>query len=133
MQPNKLLFFVLTATMMVIFPIISFAQNNGEDDGEGIDLNYEQNDPNIGVRTGFSIPIEAFFRAETSVVAITFSLNLGDITIRLNNLTTGGTVSTVIDSSYGGCILPVTGGPGLYCLEFLLSDGTRYYGYFLIP
>lgn len=133
MQSKKLLFFLLTATIMTVFPLTTYAQNNGEDDGEGIDLNYEQNDPNVGIRSGIGIPIDAFFSAEKAIVTITFFVNLGNVIIRLNNLTTGSTVSTVVDSSCGSCILPITGGSGLYLLEFLLSDGTRYYGYFLIP
>ena len=76
--------------------------------------------------------MEVIYNAETGNLIVSFVQNVGNVTVVLTNMTIGAIASTVVDSSLGNSILPVTAGPGLYCLEFLLSDGTRYYGYFSI-
>jgi hypothetical protein len=131
---TKCFFFTATLIAMMIAHTLSslaFACPDGDDDEEVIDLTVDP--AGTPLMRSLNQGISAVINSTTNLLFIDFLSNLGEVTIRLTNLTTGGIASTLVDSSCGGCILPVTGGPGLYCLEFLLSDGTRYYGYFLIP
>lgn len=75
MQPNKLLFFVLTATMMVIFPIISFAQNNGEDDD--LHMNWGEDGGANGWFSGDSVAFSGY--VWTSWVQFNYSSDRKDI------------------------------------------------------
>lgn len=127
--------FLFSATLIAMVITLSFTSlayaYPGGDDDEVIDLTVDP--AGTPVMRTLNQSISAVFNSTSNLLIIDFLSNLGEVTIRLTNVTTGSIASTVVDSSFGGCILPVTGGPGLYCLEFLLSDGTRYYGYFLIP
>ena len=67
---------------------------------------------------------------ENACVGVSFMTDLGSVTISLTNLTTMINVNRIVNSSCGNCYIPITGGPGLYCIEFLTEDGARYYGYF---
>ena len=120
----------MTATMMALFPLSAFAQNNGDDEYEAIDLTFEQNNPDIGARTGNMLPIEAYFSSSLSAVFVNFLVCVGEVEIRLTNLTTGSMISTVVNSAIGSCFIPVTGGSGLYRLDFQDCDGAIVYGYF---
>lgn len=112
------------------FTSLAYACPDGDDE-EVIDLTVDP--AGTPVMRTLNQGISAVINSTTNLLFIDFLSNLGEVTIRLTNLTTGGIASTLVDSSCGSCILPVTSGSGLYCLEFLLSDGTRYYGNFLIP
>ena len=126
--------FVLLAflvTMIVSFPISLYADEDDGDDGDPIDLTFEQQN---GVPIGRSLvhPVEAYYNAETGKLLISFSQIEGIVTVVLTNMTTGSFSTAVINTSIGNYVFPVTGGSGLYCLEILISDGARYYGYFII-
>ena len=127
---KKLVYLFVTVVAMTAFPVLSMAQDNGDDEYEAIDLNYEQNNNNIGVRTGVVIPVEAYYMNGMSAVYVEFMMNVGEIEIRLTHLTTGSTTSTLVHSSIGSCILPVTGGPGMYRITFITESGEQYYGMF---
>lgn len=126
-----LLSLMMTFVFLVSFSFTANAQDIPDDD-DVIVIDVTHNTTETGPQRSI-IPIYAAFCPSLSLVEIEFLINIGDVTICLTNLTSGSMASTVVDSSYGSCILPVTGGDGLYYLEFLLSDGNRYFGYFLIP
>lgn len=127
--------FVLLAfvvAMIVSFPIGLYADEDDGEEGDPIDLTFEQqNGVPIGRSLG-SYPIEAYYNAETGNLTVSFTQIEGSVTVVLTNLTTGSISSAVINTSIGTYVFPVTGGSGLYRLEFLLSGGARYYGYFQI-
>lgn len=75
-------------------------------------------------------PITAFVYNNT--IYLTFSENLGCITINLEELSEGVLLTTVIDSSDGYAAIPFCGEPGSYRIIFYLSDGTEYIGSFCI-
>lgn len=129
---KKLLFLLMTATTMALFPLSAFAQNNGDDEYEAIDLTFEQNNPDIGARTGNLLPIEAYYSSGLSAVFVNFLNSVGEVEIRLTNLTTGGMVSTVVNSAIGSCWIPVTGGSGVYRISFNTEEGFCFYGLFSI-
>lgn len=126
-----LLSLMMPFALLISFTITAKAQDIPDDD-DVIVIDVTHNTTETGPQRSI-IPIYATFCPSLSLVEIEFLFNIGEVTVCLTNLTASSMTSTAVDSSFGGCILPVTGGPGLYCLEFLLSDGTRYYGYFLIP
>lgn len=129
---KTLVLFAFLAALLVSLPTSLYADGDDGEEGDPIDLTFEQQN---GVPIGRSLgclPMEAFYNAETGNLIVSFVQNVGNVTVVLTNMTTGAIASTVVDSSIGNCVLPVTGGSGLYRLDFLLSDGTRFYGYFHI-
>ena len=132
MKTKHFLFSATFIAMMIAlsFTSLAFACPDGDDE-EVIELTVDP--AGTPVMRTLNQGISAVFNSTSNLLIIDFLSNLGEVTIHLTNVTTGSIASIVADTSFGGCILPVTSGSGLYCLEFLLSDGTRYYGNFLIP
>ena len=77
-----------------------------------------------------SYPITAFVYDDT--IYLSFSENVGIITVDLEELSEGLLLSTVVDTSEGYAAIPFSGEPGSYRLFFYLSDGTEYIGSFCI-
>lgn len=129
--------FLLTATLVAMafsfsFPLLANAIPDGDDDEEEEVIDLTVDPAGTPVTRSLSQSVWVVLNTTTNLLMIDFLENLGEVTIRLTNLTTGSISGSIVDSSVGACVLPVTAGPGLYCLEFLLSDGTRYYGFFSI-
>ena len=78
------------------------------------------------------IPIEASYYASLSSLLLSFADDLGSVSFKIENLTTGATVQTVINAVQGDQFFPVTGGAGEYEITFTLSDGHLYTGSFEI-
>lgn len=127
----QVFFTAVLATMLMWFsyPLSAYAHPDDGDDNEEevIDITV---DPAGTPVTRSEIPVSAFYVSAMNRINITFLHNIGDVTIRLTNLTTGYMISTVVDSSVGSYILPVTGGTGLYKLSFITEDGAHYSGFF---
>lgn len=103
-----------------------------DEDGEPIPLEYNEpgEDGKPIIRGPLMLPVSAFYIEENACVGVSFISDLGSVTISLTNLTTMINANTIVNSSCGYCYIPITGGPGFYCIEFLTEDGARYYGYF---
>ncbi len=115
-----------------LFSQFSFAAvvNDG-DDGEEIIIEYS--DPGEGVNRGIiDIPFQVIYYNQQSCVTIAFTCNIGEINISLKNLSNNTCTNTVINSIYGNGIIPITNGSGIYRIEFLLADGTQFYGFFIV-
>ena len=115
-----------------LFSQFSFAAivNDG-DDGEEIIIEYS--DPGEGVnRVIIDILFQVIYYNQQSCVTISFTSNICEINISLKNLSNNTCTNTVINSIYGNGIIPITNGSGIYRIEFLLADGTQFYGFFIV-
>ena len=123
-------FLLLLAPLFALsfFVMPSFSQNDY--DVIEIDINYTP--PVVGpVRYPVLVPITATYYVSLSYIDVVFTDNIGDVTITLSNLTTGGYVSSQINSGFGGALVPVTLGSGNYRIDFS-SSGGNYYGTFTV-
>lgn len=123
---KKTMIFLLMLVMCPLIPV-AFA-----DDGEDGDvINVEYSDPGERINRGIlDIPVEAILYARQSVISVQFTRNVGSVEIVLSNLSTGVSSNTVVDSSIGNCMIPVTDGTGFYSIEFLIAGGMAVIGYF---
>lgn len=131
MKPTKL-FLLIICVIAFLNPAIAIAiaDDDGDGDGDVIDITYLEPGQSYN-RSQIVPPIQASL-INQSIVAVTFIYDVGEISIRISNLTTGHSSVTVVDSSFGKCLLPVTGGSGSYCVDFQTENGSYYFGYFLV-
>ena len=75
------------------------------------------------------VPISAFYDNLTSSVYVSFDNNLGQVQIQVFNLS--NCISVDYDVQYGETffVVPIEDS-GEYEISFILSDGTKYIGYF---
>ena len=78
------------------------------------------------------VPITCILEDETFNLFVTFTENLGTVSITEENLSTGMTTSVNVDSSEGGAIIPVFGDPGYYEITFVTESGSIYTGDFIL-
>ncbi len=99
---------------------------------EGTDIIIEENVSMEGpmFRDPTVIPISAVFYTTPSVIEVQFLMDLGYVSVEIENLTTSGYTQTVVNSAAGLAIFPISGNPGLWTITFSLSNGTVYYGEF---
>jgi len=127
---KKVLFFALA---LIMSAPLSMAQNGGGNNP--FEIIIEEGGSNEGGpnhRSPDIIPIEASYSPSLSCLELTFSENLGAVTVRIENLTTGAYSQTVINAVQGSQYLPITGDAGEYEITFTLLDGHIYIGTFEI-
>ena len=79
-----------------------------------------------------TIPIVCILEDETFNLFVTFTENLGMVSITEENLSTGMTTSVNVDSSEGSFVIPVFGDPGYYAITFVTESGSVYTGDFIL-
>ena len=120
----------LTLACLLTFPSQSFAQDIPEDEvGDEIVIINQDLIGNGPARD--IVPISATLFRLSGYVEVGFLSYLGVVTITLNNLTTGGTATMQINSTFGEAVIPVSLGAGNYRIDFC-SSYSNYYGYFAI-
>lgn len=128
MKVKEILLFAFS--LLLLLPITSSANvNTNDDDSEEIIITVDLPGTSIN-RTVFENPFSAYYYPISSEIVIIFQSAIGNVSIRLTNLSTGSYSSWTIDSSCGSCILPLSIGDGLCQIEFLTAEGVRYRGYF---
>ena len=126
------LYLLMVVPACLSFPSIAKAQNVPDDEGEVITITIDENSLINGPkRTPLLVPITAVYFEMLSNVDVSFAYNIGDVTVTLTNLVSGSSVVTIVDSSAGNTVIPVTLGTGLYRIEFCTEDGVGYVGYFI--
>lgn len=75
------------------------------------------------LRSPEQVPLSVFLIKDMSVLNIQFQRNVGELYIDLENKSTGGYVSDIIDSRIGNVIIPFSGEEGYYTITFTLADG----------
>lgn len=83
-----------------------------------------------GPRSPGNIPIEGVVSG--GIIYLVFTSNLGNIEVRIDEITYGPLFHTIVDSSDLFAIIPFTLDPGLYYISFTLSSGQEYIGEFTI-
>lgn len=69
---------------------------------------------------------------EEDYLEVTFLSSMGYVSVEIENLTSGEYNLTMINAVIGSEIFPISGNPGTWTITFTLSDGTVYYGAFVI-
>lgn len=125
--------FPILLSLLFFFVLPSFA-NPSRDGDEGEPIPIQVNDPGEEDEHNHLrslVPVEAYHVSLTQNVAVNFLYNLGSVTITLTNLTTSSSSVTIVDSSVGSILIPVSLGTGIYRIEFCCQDsGNEYVGYF---
>lgn len=78
------------------------------------------------------IPISAAFYTTPSVIEVQFLMDLGYVSVEIENQTTSEYTQTVVNSAAGLAIFPISGNSGLWTITFSLSNGMVYYGEFTL-
>lgn len=78
-------------------------------------------------------PIQALFNGMSSTIQTTVTSDLGEIEMTVTNLSTGEAWSDSFDSGViMQTLLPISGTPGFYEIEYVTESGDVYAGEFLI-
>lgn len=122
--------------MTLLASAMFFYMEAKNDDPEGEPIPIEFNDPgesgNPILRGPVVIPFEVYLDNTLSQVNVLFLANIGEVSVQLKNLTTGLISNTMIDSTYGEGVVPITGGAGSYYIVFWTEDGAQYSGFFFV-
>jgi len=123
---------MLTVSAVFAFPFQSVAQTLPNENGEVIEVTVKEvfSENGSGRDLG-TTPITATLFRLSGYVEVEFLNYLGVVTITLNNLTTGGTSTMQINSTFGEAVIPVSLGAGNYRIDFSSSYG-NYYGFFIV-
>ncbi len=128
------LFFLMTVSMLFSFFSPAVAQDIPDDGEEVIVIDItNQNTETDPQRSLPLIPILANYHVLLSCIEVVFLYDMGDVTISITNLTNGYNSITIVDSFYGGAILPILRISGLWEVMFSTEGGDTYMGGFTIP
>lgn len=131
MDTTEIVCFLLAVFATFSFSFATSALLNDDPEEEAIPL--QTNEPGEGdanLRGNSYIPILATYNPSLCRITVEFLNNIGDIDMRLTNLSAGGS-STIQTNAYcGNVYIPILYGSGYYCIEFLCDGVTMYSGYF---
>lgn len=65
-------------------------------------------------------------------LSVTFLESLGQISVEIENHTTGEYNQTIVNAVTGPMVFPISGTAGQWSITFTLSNGTMYYGEFVV-
>lgn len=82
-------------------------------------------------RAPAQIPITCFLE-DDSILLVNFLDNLGSVSVKIENQTTGEYNQTIVNVLSGQIIFPISGTSGDWSITFTLTDGTIYQGFFNI-
>lgn len=130
MKKTLLLFLAFLSVFTLTFSVQAFTTED-DDDGDVIDITIllpgESNN-----RSQVDIPLYAMHYSAPDRVTVSFSHDIGNVTVQITNLSYSTSSTIYLDSSVSYQIIPITGGSGFYRIEFVTTDGTFYYGYFTV-
>lgn len=95
----------------------------------GIEIVHDGNGGNVP-RIPVVLPVAGIVNGD--VIYLSFTNDVGDVSIRLEEEIGGLLLTTVVDSSEGDVEIPFSGAPGSYSITFNLTDGTQLVGTFII-
>ena len=105
-------------------------------DGEDDPLTIFVWEPSLGntpiVRSPALIPISACYYSSLSTILVNCSIDLGSMTVEIENITTGSLSRTTIDATQGVHAFAISGDAGIYEITFTLTGGHEYIGSFEI-
>ena len=93
-------------------------------------------EPGLGdkpiIRSPALIPISACYYSSLSTILVNCSIDLGSMTVEIENITTGTFSQTSIDATQGVHAFAISGDAGIYEITFTLTGGHEYIGSFEI-
>lgn len=125
----KKFYYLLIILSTLLFSSSFVVAYADDDDGEEIDVTVLLPDQSVG-RTMNAVPIHAIYYSSLCSVYVTFSNNIGNVSIRITNMTTGDSDVLYCDSNIGSVMAPIYFGIGHYCIEFISSAGGSFIGFF---
>ncbi len=76
------------------------------------------------------VPIECVYEPMSNGIYITFTSNIGNVEVIVENTFTGEYVSGSADTVSGQLFVPISGSEGVYTITFITDSGSEYYGSF---
>lgn len=125
---KKVLFFLLS---LCLFAPLSFAQTGGDDPLDIIITNGNQGGDQNHHAPALT-PIQAAYYPSITTILVDFLYDLGQVSVEIENETTGGYSQTTINAMQGVQPFIITGASGIYELTFTLANGIVYIGSFEI-
>lgn len=119
---------MLLGALFVQLVFSPFAQ--GGEDVNIIIANTQEAIEEVVHRAPASAPIVCTL--EEGYLDVTFLINIGFVSVEIENLTTGEYTQTVVNSATGSAIFPISGNAGSWTITFTLSDGTVCFGEFTL-
>lgn len=78
------------------------------------------------------IPMDCVYYPSLTSIATTFHYDLGTVSVRVENQTTGDNYQVKVNALAGPMILPISGISGRWRIIFILANGVKYRGEFWI-
>lgn len=123
---------VLFATLFLVVSICFATSISIKGDEVPIPLESQAEEEDTSIFRGPSIPIYAVLDHAKSIIIISFSDDIGNVSIELSNLITGERSYYIEDSTAGNAILSFSGGSGYYLIQFTTEGRRLYFGYFSV-
>lgn len=128
---KQLVLSFMLAMFAFLFPNSVFAQVIPDDDGEEITITIDESTMGNGLgRSLYSAPFRVTLFHTLSCVEVEFPCNIGDVSITLTNLTTGGFSTTIVDSQFSSTYIPLMALSVLWKITIIIENGVTYNGYF---
>lgn len=90
-------------------------------------------EPGIAIRGLGTLPIQACYNGMSVTIHTIITSDLGQVEIMVTNLSTGEAWSDTFDSgAFMQNIMPISGTPGYYEIEYITESGDVYAGEFII-
>lgn len=86
----------------------------------------------VSHRAPAQIPMDCVYYPSLTSIATTFHYDLGSVSVRVENQTTGDNHQVQVNALAGPMILPISGISGRWRIIFILANGVKYSGEFWI-
>lgn len=117
--------------MAVILPL--FVSEMGAEEIEVKEIPLEKKVDKRLERTGFVMSIESCYNGILSSVVTTISEDVGEVTLKVTNFSTGETWYDTFDSSSTPQVMtPISGSTGTYEIVYITESGEVYEGNFML-
>lgn len=129
---KQLAIYLLLALMAILVPNNINAQN--PDEGEEIEVTITETTSENGLGRGYdSIPFTVTLFRSLFCINVEFCSNIGEMTIKLTNMTTGYISSMIADTQFHSVVVPLSAVPGLWQITFQPEGGgVTYSGTFIL-
>ncbi len=122
---------IVLSALFAFFLVSTFNLSADPGDDPIVIIIEEEGDPNEDpLRSPTPVPIVCYFYPSLSSIVSVFQYSLGNVTVEIENETTGAYSSQIINGTIGAHVIPIANMSGLYSITFTLYDGTTYYGEF---
>lgn len=81
-------------------------------------------------RSVVSVPVYGYYTSSLNALCLSFDQAFGNVTVCIENLSTGEYVEEVINAGVAFSVIALPGASGLYHVSFVLPSGAEYFGEF---